>query len=375
VATWGKERIELSDLHPAMTVGQVKEQLYVITRILPSRQKWIGLSSSSSSSLILTDEMILSEVKSKRPEIIHDSTIHRSLIRHCFILMGTAEDKMLIDPQSIPTVVDDFDLDFNAGSEEWLEHVATGCNLKKFTELTVINIMNEPRPGKPLLVLDLDHTLLDFSSKPFTQQQQQTSSLSNGIGPSSSSSSTLDTIQRMKRPYMDEFLATVYPYFDLVVWSQTSWKWLEIKLIELDMLTNRHYKFCFVLDKTSMFSITSTKRDGSKMKHYVKPLQIIWSKFQSHWNEKNTIHLDDLSRNFALNIHNGFKITPYYRKSTQDMELLALGPFLQLVAMNNNNNPTTTDFRRIQWEYWLDVVTGKKTLKDITRDEKKDSTK
>ena len=29
----------------------------------------------------------------------------------------------------------------------------------------MIHIMQPPREGKPLLVLDLDHTLLDFSSK------------------------------------------------------------------------------------------------------------------------------------------------------------------------------------------------------------------
>lgn len=48
---------------------------------------------------------------------------------------------------------------------KWLNHVAKEENLKKFTESTMIHIMQPPREGKPLLVLDLDHTLLDFSSK------------------------------------------------------------------------------------------------------------------------------------------------------------------------------------------------------------------
>ena len=47
--------------------------------------------------------------------------------------------------------------------------MANGENLKKFTEHTAVHIMNEPREGKPLLVLDLDHTLLDFSSKRLQQ--------------------------------------------------------------------------------------------------------------------------------------------------------------------------------------------------------------
>ena len=68
-----------------------------------------------------------------------------------------------------------------------------------------------------------------------------------------------------------------------------------------------------------MFAITSMKRNGQKIKHYVKPLQIIWSKFPNKWNASNTIHLDDLSRNFALNLDNGLKVTAYYRKKRKGM--------------------------------------------------------
>ena len=75
---------------------------------------------------------------------------------------------------------------------------------------------------------------------------------------------------------MDLFLTNVYQYYDLVVWSQTSWRWLETKLTELGMLTHPNYKFCFVLDKTSMFAVKSTKKDGTIFRHHVKPLQIIW---------------------------------------------------------------------------------------------------
>ena len=28
----------------------------------------------------------------------------------------------------------------------------------------------------------------------------------------------------MKRPYMDDFLTKAYQHYDLVVWSQTSWR-------------------------------------------------------------------------------------------------------------------------------------------------------
>jgi ubiquitin-like domain-containing CTD phosphatase 1 len=146
-----------------------------------------------------------------------------------------------------------------------------------------VHIINPPRISsdnkcKPLLVLDLDHTLLDFSVR--TLQENGHSAHSVG--------SANDTVaNNLKRPYMDEFLTWCYKYYDLVVWSQTSWRWLEIKLTELGMISHPGYKICFVLDKTSMFKIVSSQRSGKKVEHSVKPLQIIWSKFP-HWSSQNT---------------------------------------------------------------------------------------
>jgi len=177
---------------------------------------------------------------------------------------------------------------------------------------------------------------------------------------------------QLKRPYMDEFLTWTYKYYDLVVWSQTSWRWLEVKLTELGMLTHPGYKICFVLDKTSMFEIVSTNRSGKRVSHHVKPLQIIWSKFPQ-WNSHNTVHLDDLARNFALNLGSGLKCTAYYRKKkkrrggtsadttsgrgSDDRELLGLGRFLELLATNEQ---TKDRFDDVDFQYWQDYVSGKK---------------
>jgi hypothetical protein len=46
--------------------------------------------------------------------------------------------------------------------------------------------------------------------------------------------------------------------------------WLEQKLTHLGMLPHPAYRFCFVLDRTSMFHVTSTKSDGSTYKHQVR---------------------------------------------------------------------------------------------------------
>ena len=341
VAKFGKERIHLSGLRPDTTIGQVKDELQIRTRILPKRQKLVGLIAQKGGPKGVHDDLTLSELKLKAAKSSSSAT--NAVITHQFILMGTPEEEIFVDPgerDDLPDVVDDFDLDFNAGSTEWLQHVAKEENLKKFTEKTEIHIMNPPRAGKPLLVLDLDHTLLDFSSRRL-QQDDSTHVVGQGMA------------AQMKRPHMDEFLTTCYQYYDLAVWSQTSWRWLETKLTELGMLTHPGYRFCFVLDKTSMFTITSTKRDGTSIQHHVKPLQIIWSKFEGRWGSHNTVHLDDLSRNFALNLGSGLKCTAYYRKKNKrDNELLGLGRYLEQLGRAN------VSYEKIDFSKWMDVIQG-----------------
>lgn len=353
VAKWGKERILLENLPLTTTIGEVKNVITQRTRILPHRQKLVGLAVDKSNGIVsLNDATILSDlkVKKKASKSNVNTTMGPIEIRHEFILMGTPEEKIFIDPShvdNLPEVVDDFDLDFNAGSDEWVQHVANGENLRKFTESTAIHVMNEPRPGKPLLVLDLDHTLLDFSSRRIQEAS---------IGPNQNSSHAARSVaMSMKRPFMDEFLTSTYRHYDLVVWSQTSWRWLETKLTELGMLTNPGYRFAFVLDKTSMFSVTSTKRDGTSHRHYVKPLQIIWSKFPQNWGSHNTVHLDDLSRNFALNLGSGLKVSGYYRKkssSQRDTELSGLAIYLERLALE------VSDFEKVDFAKWSNVVKG-----------------
>ena len=214
--------------------------------------------------------------------------------------------------------------------------------------------MNEPRENKPLLVLDLDHTLLDFSSKRIHQAVTHEMEIS--------------TVAAMKRPHMDQFLTSTYQNYDLVVWSQTSWRWIEHKLTELGMLTNPGYKFCFVLDKTSMFSVTSTKKDGRSFSHHVKPLELIWKKFPDRWGPHNTVHLDDLSRNFALNIDSGLQVSAFHRKkskATRDTELLGLSIYLTQLA------DEASDFEIIDFRRWSDVIKGTTDIASTSMKKKK----
>lgn len=365
-AKWGKEKIELSSLAPSTTIAQVKSLISEKTSVLPKRQKLIGLTTTNKRKI--TDEILLSDLKVKASASKNSKS--SAEIRHNFILMGTPEESIFVDPKNndnLPDVIDDFGLDFNAGSDEWLEHVAKDVNLKKFTKSTKIHIMNEPRENKPLMVLDLDHTLLDFSRKSIQQASDNDAIVAaSNDGNHGNRLTAQEAIEKMKRPFMDDFLARMYESYDLVVWSQTSWRWLETKLIELGMLSSTRYKFCFVMDKTSMFTIISTKKSGTKVKHSVKPLQIIWNKFPQ-WDSRNTVHLDDLSRNFALNLSNGLKVTAYYRKKTKgkrDVELAGLSNYLTRLAKEVN------DFTKVNFCKWTEVLAGDVDL--IADNEKED---
>ena len=55
---------------------------------------------------------------------------------------------------------------------------------------------------------------------------------------------------------MDHFLSSLYPYYDIAIWSQTNWRWLELKVTELGMMSNSKFKICFVLDKSNMFKVS-----------------------------------------------------------------------------------------------------------------------
>jgi ubiquitin-like domain-containing CTD phosphatase 1 len=107
-----------------------------------------------------------------------------------------------------------------------------------------------------------------------------------------------------------------------------------------------------------MFTVISTKRDGTSVKHHVKPLQIIWSRFPQ-WSAQNTVHIDDLSRNFALNLSSGIKIKAFFRKKSaarRDSELLGLATYLAQLAQAG------IDFNDVDFMDWTEVVSGGKQL-------------
>ncbi|KAI0053906.1 HAD-superfamily subfamily IIID h [Auriscalpium vulgare] len=315
--TWSSKPFTL-DIAESDRVFDLKGMLFSLTNVPPERQKILGL------------------VKGRLPPDDERVGELKLITGKKFILVGTPEGHEIKDPSQLeflPDIINDLDIDFSADPAAAKSYQNDLRNIRKVREATQklkVNVIHPLREGKRLLVLDIDYTILD--TKPLT---------SGALPPS-----------ECARPGLHEFLSAVYPYYDICIWSQTSWIWLETKLVELGMIgRTRDYQISFVMDKTSMFTVFS-KRDGKPYSHSVKALQIIWNHFPQY-NRKNTIHIDDLGRNFALNPKQGLKIYPFKDahtpRSQADRELEALAKYMLHIANVEN-------FETLNHKDWKNIV-------------------
>ncbi|KAJ7074094.1 hypothetical protein C8F01DRAFT_1099215 [Mycena amicta] len=272
-------------------VFDFKATLHGLTRVSPQRQKILGLVKGNKT---LADQ-----------DRIGDLRLNKK-----FTLIGTPEGDEIKELENLPDIVNDFDLDLAQDPVASAAYKNDQRNIRKVKEATSalkVNIIHPLRQNKKLLVLDIDYTILD--TKPLT---------TGSLPPA-----------ECARPRLHEFLEAIYPYYDsgsvfrvpisaltaprVCIWSQTSWIWLETKLVELEMVGG-HKNYQVLLDKTPMFTVFST-RDDKPWQHSVKALQIIWNHFPQ-FDASNTIHVDDLSRNFALNPKEGLRISAFKGAAT-----------------------------------------------------------
>ncbi|CCM03624.1 uncharacterized protein FIBRA_05768 [Fibroporia radiculosa] len=316
--TWSGKPFSI-DVAESDRVYDLKGALQSLTDVPPERQKILGL------------------VKGKLPPDEERVGNLNLVSGKKFTLVGTPQGHELKDPSQLeflPDVLNDLDVDFSenpAAAQEYMNDQRNKRKVKEHTQKLQLNIINPLRENKRLLVLDLDYTILD--TKPLT---------SGALPPN-----------ECARPMLHEFLEAIYPYYDICIWSQTNWMWLETKLVELGMLGGgRNYQISF--DKTCMFTVFS-KREGKQYKHSVKALQIIWNHLPQ-FNANNTIHVDDLGRNFALNPGEGLKIPAFKEAHTpqamMDRELDRLARYMVHIAN------TCADFRQVDHKDWHAIEQG-----------------
>ncbi|PIK60149.1 putative ubiquitin-like domain-containing CTD phosphatase 1 isoform X1 [Apostichopus japonicus] len=289
VVKWSGNEYEISDLISTNTVKDLKNVIKLKTGVLPERQKLLGLKLKGKAPV---DDVQLSELKIKPNMKI--------------MMMGTCEETIAAaneKPEDIGEVIDDFDFEETEiqtnQREEFLKKVER--RVKEYE----IKVLNAPRPGKKLLVLDVDYTLFDHRS-------------------------VAEHALQLMRPFLHEFLTAAYKHYDIVIWSATSMKWIEVKMRELGVSSHTDYKITFMVDSGACITVQTPKYGIIE----TKPLGVIWGKFESYTPE-NTIMFDDLRRNFLMNPQNGLKIRPFReaaKNRSHDTELLKLTKYLEAIA-------------------------------------------
>ncbi|EFN54831.1 hypothetical protein CHLNCDRAFT_134850 [Chlorella variabilis] len=178
--------------------------------------------------------------------------------------------------------------------------------LRRRIDSCSVKVLNPPRAGKKVLVLDIDYTLFDLNS-------------------------SAERPEELARPFLHQFLSAAWVDYDIVIWSATSMKWVEVKMRELGVSTHPDYKLTCMLDHRAMLTVQHPKYGLFDC----KPLQFLWAKFPEHYGAHNTIMMDDLRRNYVLNKQNGLVIRPFKKAHltrATDRELLYLTAYLQKIA-------------------------------------------
>ncbi|KAI5593373.1 hypothetical protein POPTR_003G011300v4 [Populus trichocarpa] len=290
------------------SVAGLKRRLCELTNVLPKRQKLLYPKIGNKLS---DDSAFLSQLPLK-PSLK-------------MTMIGTVEDDIIVNQMDSPEIVDDFEL----GQDEAVDIEDDEVNkqkLRRRIDQYEIELKNPCRPGKKLLVLDIDYTLFDHRS-------------------------TAETPLELMRPYLHEFLTAVYAEYDIMIWSATSMKWVELKMGQLGVLDNPNYKITALLDHSAMITVQSDSCGIFEC----KPLGLIWAKFPEFYSSKNTIMFDDLRRNFMMNLQNGLVIKPFrkaHANRDNDQELVKLTHYLLAIA--DLDDLSVLDHK--MWEFFADEL-------------------
>lgn len=312
IIKWGGQEFPLSALSEEDTVMDLKHSLKSLTGVLPERQKLLGLKYKGKP----VDNSVKLGVLKLKPNTK-------------IMMMGTREESLedvLAPPPDNDDVVNDFDIE-----EEVVEVENREENLAKISRRVKdykVEVLNPPREGKKLLVLDVDYTLFDHRS-------------------------CAETGLELMRPYLHEFLTSAYEDYDIVIWSATSMKWIEAKMKELGVSSNANYKITFMLDSAAMITVHTPRRGLID----VKPLGVVWGKYGEFYTKKNTIMFDDIGRNFLMNPQNGLKIRPFMKahlNRDKDKELLKLSQYLKEIAKLDD----LSELNHKHWERYLSKKQG-----------------
>jgi len=325
---WNGKDVEAA-VEPTETVAGLKRVLELETNVLTKKQKLLGLKTRAGKPA--TDDTPITELSIKPNQKI--------------MLMGTAETKLealaaqeLVEPHI--QVHDDFAEETEEAEPlELASRPEVQEKLQRRIKAALIKEMNPSRPGKKAAVFDIDYTIFALDSK---------------------SENPLD----LARPFLHECFTAIYPHYDIIIWSATSMKWIEMKLKELCVSNHPDFKITLCMDYTSMVTVAAPGHGRTVFD--CKPLQVLWERYPQY-TSLNTVMFDDLKRNYVLNTQNGLVIKPFKRALTSgktDRELLKLKAYLLKIAQLE----TLEELNHSRWEKYarkeIALIEAEQAVKD-----------
>ena len=167
------------------------------------------------------------------------------------------------------------------------------------------------KTNKKTLILDLDETLVHSGFHPFDRESDFTLNI-NIDGKN-------HTIYVLKRPYVDEFLSEISPYFEIIVFTASISEYASPLLDQLDKNN---------LASGRLFRQHCLFNHGL----YLKDLKNIGK------NLKDTIIIDNNPASYVLNQDNGLPILTWY-DDPNDKELIDLIPLLKFLSTVEDVRP------------------------------------
>jgi ubiquitin-like domain-containing CTD phosphatase 1 len=319
------------------TVGSVKRELEKVTRVSVSKQKILGLKGAVS----VNDETVLDclDVDPKKK----------------IMLLGTPEDmiqQVYVQEEIAPHVQELEEDEEEEGQQACLllDRPEIQEKLAKRVAQAQIKELNAPRDGAKCVVFDIDYTFFDLS----------------GTG---------EVASELLRPHTVELFTKVYECgFDIVIWSANSMKWIFVKLKELGLLDHPGFKITACMDFTAMVTVDSSMMTGEdsvrmmsnkKKKRMVwdcKPLHVLWQRYPQTYSPSRTIMIDDLRRNFVMNVQNGLVIKPFRKRMAKDdREFLKLIRYLSLIS-------ALESFEELNHDEWKDYIATSRITKTMNND-------
>lgn len=138
------------------------------------------------------------------------------------MMIGSKEEQIAnidLDPSEIPNVINDFDIDDEAFDQVAIHNRSEYlAKVERRVKDIKINVMNAPRDGKKLLVLDIDYTLFGnekFHSLSFIYLLKYYYHYQK-----IDHRSTAEHASQLMRPYLHEFLTSAYQDYDIVIWCE-----------------------------------------------------------------------------------------------------------------------------------------------------------